>query len=55
LPRNIDYTVAYCAGGKTVDLCRIIMGGDGSYYVTAPFHPHNRAIAAIMRVIQAIA
>ncbi len=50
MPRSIDYTVSYCAAGRTVDLCKIIMGGDGSYYVTAPFHPHNRAIAAIMTV-----
>jgi hypothetical protein len=36
--------------GETVDLCKIILGGDGSYYITAPFHPHNKALAAIMTV-----
>jgi hypothetical protein len=50
LPRSIDYTVAYSAAGGTVDLCKIIMGGDGSYYLTAPFHPHDKALAAIMTV-----
>lgn len=50
MPRSIDYTVAYTAAGKTVDLCKIIIGCDGSYYITAPFHPHNKAIAAIATV-----
>jgi hypothetical protein len=50
LPRRIDYTVAYSMAGETVDLCKIILGGDGSYYITAPFHPHNKALAAIMTV-----
>jgi hypothetical protein len=50
LPRSIGYTVAYSMAGETVDLCKIIIGGDGSYYITAPFHPHNKALAAIMTV-----
>jgi hypothetical protein len=33
------YTVAYGRDGQCFDLCRIIFGGDGSYYVTAPYHP----------------
>jgi hypothetical protein len=48
--RNVDYTIAYEAGGQTVDLCKILFGGDGSYYVTAPYHPHERAIAAKITV-----
>lgn len=50
MARNIDYTVAYEACGQTVDLCKILFGGDGSYYVTAPYHPHDRAIAAKITV-----
>jgi hypothetical protein len=38
------YTIAYNSNdGVRVDLCRIMFGGDGSYYVTAPYHPANRA------------
>ncbi|WP_164699939.1 hypothetical protein [Modestobacter sp. KNN46-3] len=50
MARTIDYTIAYRIGGKTVDLFKIFFGGDGSYYVTAPYHPLNRAIAARMTV-----
>jgi hypothetical protein len=44
--RTAKHTIAYESGGKTVDLCKILFGGDGSYYVTAPYHPQDRAIAA---------
>jgi hypothetical protein len=37
--------LAYSDGSVEVDLARIVFGGDGSYYVTAPYHPANRAIA----------
>jgi hypothetical protein len=50
MPRTLDYTVAYDAGEQTVDLCKILFGGDGSYYLTAPYHPQNRAIAAKVTV-----
>src|SRR3954470_886414 len=46
MPRSLDYTVAYDDGNDVVDLCKILFGADGSYYVTAPYHPADRAIAA---------
>ncbi len=33
-----------------MDLCKIIFGGDGSYYVTAPYHPHNRALVSRLTI-----
>jgi hypothetical protein len=48
--RTASYTVAYRRDGVCVDLCRLIFGGDGSYYVTAPFHPLNRALAGVYTV-----
>jgi hypothetical protein len=50
MARTARYTVAYDCDGRTVDLCRIIFGGDGSYYVTAPYHPLDRALAGIYTV-----
>jgi hypothetical protein len=46
VPRTVDYTIAYHDGTATYDLCKVLFGGDGSYYVTAPYHPQDRAIAA---------
>lgn len=50
MARTIDYTVAYSDGVQNVDLCKILFGGDGSCYITAPYHPLNRAIAARVTV-----
>ncbi len=50
MPRTASYTLAYERDGEPVDLCKVIFGGDGSYYVTAPYHAHNRATAAIITV-----
>lgn len=50
MARNIDYTIAYSNGSQNVDLCKVLFGGDGSYYVTAPYHPLDRAIAARVTV-----
>ncbi len=50
MARSIDYTVAYSDHRGTVDLCKILFGGDGSYYVTAPYHPADRAVAAKITV-----
>lgn len=50
MPTQLDYTIAYNKGGVTVDLCKVILGGDGSYYITAPFHPHDKAIASLITV-----
>jgi hypothetical protein len=45
--RTANYTIAYRRDEVCVDLCRIIFGGDGSYYVTAPYHPLDRALLGI--------
>jgi hypothetical protein len=50
MPRTVDYTVAYASERGHFDLCKILMGGDGSYYMTAPYHPHDTALAAIWTV-----
>jgi hypothetical protein len=50
MARTIDYTIAYSDRGQNVDLFKILFGGDGSYYVTAPYHPLDRAIAARVTV-----
>jgi hypothetical protein len=47
--------IAYESEGSSVDLCRIVFGGDGSYYVTAPYHPADRALAGIYTVNYAAA
>src|SRR3954465_8929708 len=44
--RTVDYTIAYHDGNSAYDLCKVLFGGDGSYYVTAPYHPQDRAVAA---------
>lgn len=41
---SIDYTVVYSSDEGSYDLCKIILGDDGSYYVTAPYHPLNKAL-----------
>jgi hypothetical protein len=50
LSKSIDYTISYSSSQGSFDLCKIILGGDGSYYVTAPYHPHNRALLALWTV-----
>lgn len=50
MPRTLSYTVRYDDGSTAVDLFKIIFGGDGSYYITAPYHPLDRAIAARVTV-----
>ncbi len=50
MARAIDYTVAYHDGSATVDLFKVLFGGDGSYYITAPYRPPDRAIAAKISV-----
>lgn len=44
MARTAVYTIAYDTGDNCVDLCKIVFGSDGSYYITAPYHPANRAI-----------
>lgn len=48
--RTVSYTLCYEADSRAVDLCKIMFGGDGSYYVTAPYHPLNRAVIAKMTI-----
>jgi hypothetical protein len=50
MSRSASYTIAYESGGTCVDLCRVLFGGDGSYYVTAPYHPADRALAGVYTV-----
>lgn len=50
MPSCIDYTIAYKSSHGVVDLCKVIIGGDGSYYITAPYHNLDRAIAAKIAV-----
>jgi hypothetical protein len=48
--RSASYTIAYENEDACVDLCRIVFGGDGSYYITAPYHPAKRALAGLYTV-----
>ncbi len=50
MARTIDHTIALHDRGQTVDLFKVMFGGDGSYYVTAPYHPLDRAVAARLTV-----
>lgn len=38
-----NYLVVYEDNAATYKLCRIWYGGDGSYYVTSPYHPAKEA------------
>ena len=38
------YTVVYEKSGKLFKLCRIWFGGDGTYYVSSPYHPARKAL-----------
>ncbi len=38
------HTVIVSANGKLHKICKIWYGSDGSYYVTVPYHPANRAV-----------
>jgi hypothetical protein len=38
------YTVIYESDGKRHKLCRIFISGDGSYYVTCPYHESDRVL-----------
>jgi hypothetical protein len=50
MARSIAFTIAYDNGSTTLDLFKVIFSGDGSYQVTAPYHPHNRAMVALLTV-----
>ncbi len=50
MPRTIAHTVAHERDGDAYDLFKIIFGGDGSYFVTAPYHPHDKATVAVLTV-----
>jgi hypothetical protein len=38
-----DCTILCKRRDRIYKICKLIFGSDGSYYVTAPYHPHNRA------------
>ena len=38
------HTVVISAKGKSHKICKVWYGSDGSYYVTVPYHPANKAI-----------
>lgn len=38
------YTVIYNVGGIRRKLCKVWFGSDGSYYVTSPYHPAEKAL-----------
>ena len=40
----LKHTVLISAKGKLYKICKIWYGSDGSYYVTVPYHPANRAV-----------
>ncbi len=50
MPGRNSYRVAYRHEGKLYRLTRIVYGTDGSYYVTAPAHPEEKAQFVMMTV-----
>jgi hypothetical protein len=40
------YTIALESQGARHKLCKLWFGSDGSYYVTVPYHPANKAVLA---------
>jgi hypothetical protein len=50
MPRSAGYTLGYTRDGRYVDLCRVVFGGDGFYYVMAPYHPLDKALAGVYTV-----
>lgn len=45
-----NYTVLYAKGGIHYKICKIFFGADGSYYVTSPYHPVQKAVLMKMTV-----
>lgn len=45
-----NYLVVYRKGGVNYKLCRVFFGTDGSYYVTSPYHPAQKAVLVKMTV-----
>jgi len=48
------YTVVYSKRGVDHKLCKVWFGGDGSYYVTSPYHPDGKAWLFRVRVNYAL-
>lgn len=44
------YTIIYEAGGVRCKLCKVMFGSDGSYYVTSPYHPAEKAFLCKLTV-----
>lgn len=45
-----NYTILYETGGIHYKICKILFGADGSYYVTSPYHPAQKAAVMKMTV-----
>jgi hypothetical protein len=50
MPASVMHTVWYRVAGLSYKVFKVGFGGDGSYYVTTPYHPLDTAIAAKVRV-----
>lgn len=49
-----NHTIIYEKSGIKHKLCRVFFGPDGSYYVTSPYHPTEKAILLKMTVNYAL-
>lgn len=47
---SVSHTIVYSSDEGAYDLCKIILGDDGSYYVTAPYHPLDKALLGLWTV-----
>ncbi len=47
---NTNYRILYVKDGVTYKLCRVSFRKDGSYFVTAPYHPFDKAAVMILTV-----
>ncbi len=52
--RGDTYTVTYEKDGTQYKLFKVIFGRDGSYFVTSPYHPHQKAVVAKVTVNYAL-
>ena len=50
MPTSVMNTVWCRMAGRSYKVFKVGFGGDGSYYVTTPYHPLNTAIAAKVQV-----
>ena len=50
VPKSVMHTVWYRKENRCYKVIKIGFGGDGSYFVCAPYHPLNTAIVGKIRV-----